>query len=346
MLSKLRSGSRKDSKKLALSEREKDTECVESDEAITVFDEKEVVSTEEKNESSETPDDEELEELQEKLESMLVARKKLEKKMKKHQLSERITALLNQNKKDQKKHNQKNIKGKRRESNIYSSCSSEDSHVVDSSDSDLNNDSSEEDTRRSRHKKKRSKSRNKKSGKSSKVTSKVKYPQEWPHAHLSLHFVNKLKKYDELSIQEFCAGYCSILDEVNDNECKHRVQHLRELMYLSTIYQWECILSYHAAVLLEIERGHFRWGDSFQTLQMTTLAGGVLLKAGDSSRANETGPVVFCKNYQRGMCDERSDHYGDYNGLSRLLRHICAICWLDSHKKSPHPEFECHSRAD
>ena len=56
----------------------------------------------------------------------------------------------------------------------------------------------------------------------------------------------------------------------------NRIAHFKELMYLSTKYQWKCILNYHAACLLEIERGHFVWGDSFQMLHSTTLAGGFL----------------------------------------------------------------------
>ena len=223
--------------------------------------------------------------------------------------------------------------------------SSSDSSFLETSDS--SSESSEEEVKRSsRRKRKDKKSRKKRSGKDSKMTSYVKYPQEWPHAHLSLHFVNKSRKYDDLTIQEFCAGYCSILDEVDGKELKYRVQHLRELMYLSTIYRWECVLSYHAACLLEIERGHFRWGDSFQTLQMTTLAGGVLQKPDHANRTNESGPVFFCKNYQRGICEETSDHIGDYNGTSRFLRHICAICWLQSRKKAPHSEMECSARTD
>ena len=35
------------------------------------------------------------------------------------------------------------------------------------------------------------------SGKSKTITSNVKYPQEWPHSHLSLHFVNRKKDYEE-----------------------------------------------------------------------------------------------------------------------------------------------------
>ena len=176
------------------------------------------------------------------------------------------------------------------------------------------------------------------------MTSHVKYPQEWPHSNLSLHFVSSKKRYEDLSIQEFCAGYSTIIEGIKSNRMQQfRIEHLKELMYLATRYTWQCVLNYHAACVLEIERGHLRWGDSFQNLQITTLAGG-FLQHGQGSGANgssqHSSPVVFCKQFQRGTCDEESDHFGELNGQQRYLRHICAKCWLKQRKKAPHPEMD------
>lgn len=44
-------------------------------------------------------------------------------------------------------------------------------------------------------------------------------------------------------------------------------------MYLASVYEWPAIRSFHAAVLLEIERGRLNWGDSFLHLENRTLAG-------------------------------------------------------------------------
>ena len=178
------------------------------------------------------------------------------------------------------------------------------------------------------------------------MTSHVKYPQEWPHSHLSLHFVSNDRKYADLSLGEFCAGYATILEGIKDRKLQnYRIQHLKELMYLATRYRWDCVLNFHAACLLEIERGHSRWGDSFQNLQITTLAGGFLLEnngGGSAQRGSvkngSKGPVKFCHNYQRGTCNEDSDHFGDFFGSQHYLRHICGNCWLYLRKKAPHPE--------
>ena len=244
-----------------------------------------------------------------------------------------------------------------------SSSSSDDTSTSSSSSSESKSSNDEKEKRRKHRSKKRGKKKEKsgkrKSGKSKRLTSSVKFPQKWPHSHLSLHFVNRNKKYEELTIAEFCAGFSTIIENCSEQKRMHRLAHLRELMYLATRYQWRCVLNYHAACLLEIERGHLRWGDSFQVLQNTTLAGGFLNNsrggpnnsggtANNSSPSgsrtvasgsgNDEGQVIFCRSYQRGFCSQPRDHYGQFRGENRLLKHICAKCWLVGRKVELHPE--------
>ena len=235
-----------------------------------------------------------------------------------------------------------------------SSCSSGSSSGSLSSDG-----TSDSDNSSAREKKKVKKSENSsrkqkhKSGKSKRITSYVKYPEDWPHSHLSLHFVSKGKEFEDLSIAEFVAGYATILGATTGSKRKHRIEHLKEIMYLATKYQWKCVLNYHAACLLEIERGHLQWGDSFQALQCTTLAGGFLSSASRGggmsnvgsgsfrsfrSSGDDSGRVTFCKGYQRGTCTQTQDHYGIFMGENRLLKHICGNCWLISKKVHAHSE--------
>ena len=187
-----------------------------------------------------------------------------------------------------------------------------------------------------------------KSGKSkNSLTSDSRFPQKWPHSFLNPHFVNsKEKNYEDLSISEFCAGYMTILENESDEKKVYRIAHLKELMYLSTRFRWKCVLDYHGACLLEIERGHLKWGDSFQLLQSTTLAGGFLVNSmrGGSGGGNRMGGnntnqgTLFCKGYQRGTCQQSRDHYGQFNGESRFLKHICGNCWINLKTQAAHPE--------
>ncbi len=266
----------------------------------------------------------------------------------------------------------------------FSSSSSEEESAEDSTDSDSDEGSSDEDDedRRKRSSKKKgkkkgssSKSKKKKrSGKTRKITSRVLYPQDWPHSFLSLQYVDKEKKYDQLTMAEFCAGYCAIMEGIKDkNVVLNRLIHLKDLMYLTTNYKWKAVLNFHAAVLLEIERGHLKWGSSFHRLESKTLAGGLLRapsgiggssapsgstrfsSGGNQSGNNQStattdssnGPILFCKEYQRGVCSKTTDHEGlDRYGEMKFLRHMCANCWLKARRKLPHPEtYEaCPSR--
>ena len=186
-----------------------------------------------------------------------------------------------------------------------------------------------------------------KSGKSKTLTSYVQFPQEWPHSHLSLNFVSRPKEYEELSIPEFCAGYAGILEVESEEVRHHRRKHLKDLMYLATQYHWRNVLNFHAACLLEIERGNLTWGSDFRDLQITTLAGGFLNsyqnRSGNTSyshnrSSSENSGVLFCKGYQKGTCQQPKDHYGHFMGNSRLLKHICAKCWLTGKTQLNYPE--------
>ena len=95
-----------------------------------------------------------------------------------------------------------------------------------------------------------------KSGKEAKLTSTVLYPQMWPHSFLCLTRAQREVKYEDLSIPEFVAGYAQILQqEISPIESTARLRHLVSLMYFAQQFTWSAVLSFHGAVLLEIERG-------------------------------------------------------------------------------------------
>ena len=128
----------------------------------------------------------------------------------------------------------------------------------------------------------------------------------------------------------------------------YRRKHLKDLMYLATQYHWRNVLNFHAACLLEIERGNLLWESNFRDLQCTTLAGGFINNnynrggssgyGNQSNRTNTSENVLFCKGYQRGTCQQTKDHYGYFMGTNRLLKHICAKCYLKTKAQAAHPE--------
>ena len=173
------------------------------------------------------------------------------------------------------------------------------------------------------------------SGKTAKLTSRVKYPQLWPHSELSLSYVSKDITYDKLSLPEFAAGYASILrlPHLEVTERNARIEHLASLMYFATQFPWPLVRSLHAAVLFEIECGRLCWGDSFSHLENRVLF--------HQQRAeNVASPrlIHFCRAYQSGKCSSQQDHWGTVKNERKWVQHICAKCWLSTQESKRHPE--------
>lgn len=129
-----------------------------------------------------------------------------------------------------------------------SSSGEEDEHSLDGEESDA--------VRKQRGKR----SNHLRSGKTAKITSRICHPHIWPHSELSLLRVSKNILYDDLTIKEFTAGYFTIRrsQAISAAEKDARISHLHDLMYLGVKHEWSSVRDFHAAVLLEIERGHLR----------------------------------------------------------------------------------------
>ena len=241
----------------------------------------------------------------------------------------------------------------------FRSRRSEDSTTEDDSSSSLSSSSSSSETessderssRRKRYKKKKNKrdksrdSRKKKrSGKDSKSSSKVLFPQEWPHNHIGQHLATKTKRYEQLTMAEFCAGYASIMEEVSDRRIlKYRLRHFKDLMYLASRYSWPSILSFHGACLYEIEHGTKKWGSSFRQLETTTLYAAPPPRKGGGKHGGE--PILFCGAFQKDACTHTKDHEGLLKGETKMLKHICAHCWLTEKKFASHSQSSCPSKS-
>ena len=112
-----------------------------------------------------------------------------------------------------------------------------------------------------------------KSGKEARVTCTIRYPQLWPHSHLTFLHHKRETRYEDLTLEEFIASYGKILQspDITDHEKTARLRHLVSLMYFAQQYEWHAVLSFHGAALLEIECGTLTWGDSFIHLKSRTL---------------------------------------------------------------------------
>lgn len=67
-------------------------------------------------------------------------------------------------------------------------------------------------------------------------------------------------------------------------------------MYFAQQYEWPAVLSFHGAVLLEIERGLLKWGDSFFHLESRTLYGHPKAHKPSTSGGSSTA-VLYCRDF-------------------------------------------------
>ena len=177
-----------------------------------------------------------------------------------------------------------------------------------------------------------------KSGQEAKATSEVLYLQKWPLSFLGLTRAPREVKHKELTLAEFVAGYAQILlcKDISPLEHTEREKHLVSLMYFAQQYEWSAILNFHGSVLLEIERGLVKWGDSYIHLESKTLYGHPLQEKLPTS--SSSAPVLFCRDYQRDHCISTKDHFGFIRGGCKWLKHICVACWTRLGKQESHRE--------
>ena len=118
-------------------------------------------------------------------------------------------------------------------------------------------------------------------------------------------------------------------------------------MYNATHLDWETVLDIHAAIVIEIERGNRRWGDSFWDIEsrvwhtkQSGKKGNTQSFSGKSNapKSNSGQGVMFCKAYQSGKCTKQSPHNVIFGGKKYLVTHICATCWIVEKEKRSHPE--------
>ena len=220
------------------------------------------------------------------------------------------------------------------------------------------------DSGKSYRRKNKSKSKRKKvrSERSTKAGQSVLKPEIWPQSVLSLQYVSKGLKFDELDMPLFVAGFVEALEvDIKHGRVKmidRKLRHLKSLMYTASFQNWDTILELHSAIVLDIERGNRKWGDSNLDIEskVVSSASVKLRQAYNSSRQGQLQGVTtggsfksnvtnvwFCRQYQSGKCDKGKSHVTFVSGKKRTVTHICAICWLTDKVQKEHAEssLEC-----
>ena len=230
-----------------------------------------------------------------------------------------------------------------------SSDTDSDSSINSSSSSDSDDSSSDDQSHSNSKAKKKNKSKKKKkkSGISAKASDKVKFPQEWPHAHLQYEHVNKHVKFQDLNFKLLVAGELEILsaEDLSKEERQGRLKLLKKIVYYSSSYEFEGLKAYYAAWLRDIELGIKKWSDDPQEIETPILTKHLLKnksstfkKISNQGVSQQSDRIWFCSLYQRNKCAHKSTHLQVVKGKQRMATHICATCWQKDKKKLEHPE--------
>ncbi|CAH3172868.1 unnamed protein product, partial [Porites lobata] len=109
--------------------------------------------------------------------------------------------------------------------------------------------------------------------------------------------------------------------------------HLMSLMRLASKYDWEALLSFHAAVLDRIESGLASWGDDFSEIEHFNITESNRLQSKPATspafhaagfRNNNGRARTYCREWNRtGTCSNPSHQEG--------VEHICEYCKLKDH---------------
>ena len=176
---------------------------------------------------------------------------------------------------------------------------------------------------------------------SKKASDKVKYPQTWPHSVLQYEFVSQNFQFKDLTFHMLVADECEILmsRHIAKNEFKGRLKLLKKLAYLANMHDWKRVLQFYAAWVCRIEMGLNSWRDDSSTIENAMLFNKSFGKMLGRESSSKSGQVWWCQDFNNNKCSVSSaSHQKNILGQSRLVHHICRMCWRIDKKQLQHPE--------
>ena len=176
---------------------------------------------------------------------------------------------------------------------------------------------------------------------------------DWPDLYVYRIQGNE-PTYDSLTMQEFVAGYLSIIEEattvcqLNVATLKH-ISYLRQLMEDCFLADWHMVRAAHKHVLNGIEHKRFAWEDTAVVIDTKRSALARIQSCSfqvASNQANQMpmplagaipGQQIVCQPYQRLDCPFVNDHTVD----NIIHMHCCSHCFAQTGFKRTHPQSNC-----
>jgi hypothetical protein len=193
----------------------------------------------------------------------------------------------------------------------------------------------------------------KKSGRAKTAKDVAKKAIDWPQYYVYRGAARNTPAFDELKLDEFTAGFLSVLQASKDPQEVKNIQllHLQKLMTDTQTYPWEVVRNFHGILLQQMEQRRLTWSDSakIQELRAVYLVQAVTEKkserqekGGQTSGNNATKSLRYCYGFQNGSCSiAYTPHDTDKSGK---VHHICAYCYRYEHAVYYHAENMCRRK--
>lgn len=172
---------------------------------------------------------------------------------------------------------------------------------------------------------------------------RIRNPVLWPHQFIHRSGTAELS-FDVLSLPEFVAGTCSILQlqEIPQAEKEARLKHLHYLMLHARSYTWESIRSMYAAALEDIQYGHRSWQQPLSELKEQLLTIEHLATSTAVNKITTAGK----QNAGKGADPCRLFNYANCTRSLCPHPHRCYVCWRFHKEEKSHPAKDCARRTE
>ena len=158
----------------------------------------------------------------------------------------------------------------------------------------------------------------------------------WPQNHI-LSGTNKSRvSYDNLSMAQWIAGFCTIIKEESNVQTKNNMlSYVTDLMEDCHDFGWQSAKGAHAVVLCHMEENKVTWEETNKLDRLRSQ--NPSLSVGKKFKSKDKG--VPCRFYQKGTCGQKTELE---NG-GQLYLHVCEHCFLKG-KSHPHSGKDCRQK--
>ena len=167
--------------------------------------------------------------------------------------------------------------------------------------------------------------------------SSVLFKLKWPHMNQNPRYVMEALTFNQLSFAQFVGGECRTILKTNDpEEIYGRLRIMSKVAYLfEQCRSWDRARAAYFAILSSIEEGEAEWTSSFGHYDMMCPAP-ALIEQKHEYKGEKTAQIktktqktcdYFCREFQKGDCEQQSPHKAWVRNSYEQVEHYCAQCY-------------------